>query len=88
MGYLKIHCHNCGNTFEMYWDDIENKEKVRCPHCLATMEKRQWDKLVNAYFTTEEVNKGLRNCHEQEGMPLFQAEYRTHYVRPKVYCVE
>ena len=81
MGYLKIHCHNCNGTFELYWDDIENKENVRCSHCLATMDKRQWDKLVNAYFTIEEVNKGLRNRYEMHEEPLFQAEYKTHYIK-------
>ena len=87
MGYLKIHCHNCRNTFEMYWDDIENKDKARCPHCLVTMNKMQWDKLVNAYFTIEEVNKGLRNGHEVHGEPLLQAEYRTRYIQPEMYYI-
>lgn len=88
MGYLKIQCHNCGNTFDMYWEEINSKAKIHCPHCLAIMNKQRWDKLVDAYFTMEEVNKGLRNSHEQKREFLFQAEYRTHYVKPETYSAD
>ncbi len=85
MGYLKIHCRNCRGSFEMYWDDIETKDKARCPHCLTVMDAKQWEKLVNAYFTLEEVNKGLKTRHTEHREPLMQAEYKTHYVHPKAY---
>ena len=88
MGYLKIHSHNCKGKFEMHREDIESKEKVRCPHCMVLMNGKQWDKLVNAFFTIEEVNKGLRTRHTEHGEPLMQAEYKTHYVPQKRYCVD
>ncbi len=88
MGYLKIQCHNCGGSFEMYWDDVENKEKARCPYCLAVMNNKQWNKLVNAFFTIEEVNKGLRTRHTEHNEPLMQAEYKTYYVPQERYCMD
>lgn len=87
MGYLKIYCHNCKGHFEMYAGDIESKEKVRCPHCLAIMNSRQREKLVNAFFTIEEVNKGLRTRHTEYGDVLMQVEYKTHYVPNEKYCI-
>lgn len=84
MGYLKIHCHKCDGEFTVYWDDMQ-KERMICPHCLSMMDDRQWKKLIDAYFTLEEVNKGLREVHEQNGKPLLQAEYCTHYVNPRLY---
>lgn len=88
MGYLEIRCYNCQGKFEMYIGDIGSKEKVRCPHCMALMNGKQWNKLVNAFFTLEEVNKGLRTCHTEQGATLMQAEYRTHYVPQEYYYMD
>ena len=88
MGYLKVHCYNCNNTFEMYAQEIEREKKTRCPHCLAIMNDRQRDKLVNAFFTIEEVNKGLRTRHEEHSEPLLQVEYMSRYIEPSKYCID
>lgn len=56
-----------------------------CPHCLIRMDKTQWERLINAYFTFAEVNKNFRKYHEDRGEPLFQVELLTEkkYVKPK-----
>lgn len=84
MGYLEIHCHNCNNTFFMYAHEIEGREKVRCPFCQARMNDKQWEKLVNAFFVIEEVNKGLRTRHEEYGEPLLQVEYKNRYIKANI----
>lgn len=88
MGYLKIHCHNCGNDFELYAHEIERRGRMRCPHCMALLNDKQWMKLQNAFFTIEEVNKGLRTEHEERSEPLLQVEYMSKYIKPDLYCLD
>ena len=91
MGKLEIKCHNCGAVNEVTPDCIYQAETMekkhiypwRCPHCMATMDERLWDKLVNAFWTLEEVNKDLRNANDCYCTPLMQAEYKTHFVPHK-----
>lgn len=88
MGTLEIKCHNCGAVNVVTPDCIYHVEKMedkyiypwRCPHCMATMNRRLWNKLVNAFWTFEEVNKDLRSDTDCFCAPLMQAEYKTHYV--------
>lgn len=79
MGYLEIKCHQCGATNTVYADQINPAAVHRCPHCLMKMNTRQWEKLVDAFYTIEEVNKGLRKIEDEHGQ-LFQVEYKTYYV--------
>lgn len=89
MGYLKITCYNCEGTFELYQHTMNHEEKPpRCPHCLARMTDRQWERLVNAYFTFEEVDKNFRTSHEERGTKLFQAEFKNYYVKPEKIIAE
>lgn len=91
MGTLEIKCHNCGAVNEVTADCIYQAETMekkhiypwRCPHCMATMDERLWDKLVNAFWTFEEVNKDLRSANDCYCTPLMQAEYKTHFVPHK-----
>lgn len=91
MGTLEIKCHNCGAVNEVTPDCIYQAETMekkhiypwRCPHCMATMDERLWDKLVNAFWTFEEVNKDLRSANDCYCTPLMQAEYKTHFVPHK-----
>ena len=53
-----------------------------CPHCLARMNEKQWERLIDAYYTFAEVNIDFRKYHDDRGEPLFQAELRNHYVKP------
>ena len=86
MEYLKVKCHRCGNSFHLYNKDMSYDERPpMCPHCLIRMDKTQWERLINAYFTFAEVNKNFRKYHEDRGEPLFQVEFLTEkkYVKPK-----
>lgn len=86
MEYLKVKCHRCGNCFHLYNRDMVHGEKPSyCPHCLVPMDKTQWDRLIDAYFTFAEVNKDFRKYHMDRGEPLFQVELLTEekYVDPE-----
>lgn len=87
MGFLEIKCFNCEGTFEVHSGCvsklIEGAAVIRCPHCLAQMDRRHSKKVADAFFIMEEVNKGLRSVHLDQGKPLFQANFKTHYVAPE-----
>lgn len=84
MEYLKVKCHRCGNGFHLYNRDMSHEEKPpHCPHCLVQMDKTQWERLIDAYYTMSEVNKDFRKYHQDRGEPLFQVELKNHYVKPE-----
>lgn len=86
MEYLKVKCHRCGNSFHLYNRDMNYEERPpMCPHCLIRMDKMQWERLIDAYFTFAEVNKNFRKYHMDRGEPLFQVELLTEkkYVKPE-----
>ncbi|MDE7202750.1 MAG: hypothetical protein K2O91_12820 [Lachnospiraceae bacterium] len=86
MEYLEVKCHRCENSFHLYNRDMSYGEKPpMCPHCLIRMDKTQWERLIDAYFTFAEVNKNFRKYHEDRGEPLFQVELLTEkkYVKPQ-----
>ncbi len=89
MDYLKIHCFHCKGDFELYNRNMNHDDRPpMCPHCLKRMDKTQWERLINAYFTFAEVNKDFRMYHEDRGEPLFQAELRSYYVKPEKIVID
>ena len=83
MDYLKVKCFHCGNKFELYSHSMNFEDKPpMCPHCLARMNEKQWERLINAYFTFAEVNTDFRKYHDDRGEMLFQVELRNHYIKP------
>lgn len=84
MDYLKVHCFYCKGKFELYSRNMDHDERPpMCPHCLTRMDKTQWERLIDAYFTFAEVNKNFRKYHMDRAEPLFQVELRSHYVKPE-----
>mgnify|MGYP007003805649 FL=1 len=89
MDYLKIHCFHCGGKFELYSRNMNHDDKPpRYPHCLKMMDKTQWKRLVDAYYTFAEVNKNFRKYHDDRGEALFQVELRSYYVKPEKIVIE
>lgn len=84
MDYLKVHCFHCGGKFELYSRNMNHNDKPPiCPHCLAGMNKTQWERLIDAYYTISEVNNDFRKYHQDRGESLFQVELKNHYVKPE-----
>lgn len=76
MLYARMICRSCGNPFEIYSGDFNNRERsVRCPHCLKQMDGRQWGNLIDAYFTAADWNGQARKSNQEHGTPLFHAEF-------------
>ena len=83
MDYLKVHCLQCKGKFEPYSRNMNHDAMPpMCPHCLTRMDKKQWERLIDAYYTFQEVNMDFSKYHEDRGEPLFQVEIRNHYVKP------
>lgn len=83
MDYLKVHCFQCKGKFELYSRNMNHDDMPpMCPHCLTRMGKKQWERLIDAYYTFQEVNMDFSKYHEDRGEPLFQVEIRNHYVKP------
>lgn len=62
----------------LYNRDMSHEEKPpHCPHCLVQMDKTQWERLIDAYFTFAEVNKNFPKYRVDRGEPLFQVELLT-----------
>ena len=77
MCYVEVMCHSCGAVFHLYFDENTSR---RCPHCLAEMPDKGFQKLRNAMYCAEEINKDFRVAHDEKDRPLFQVEIRNHYV--------
>ena len=72
--YVKATCGNCKCKFEIYSITLQHEESFRCPHCNAKIEKKQWSKLVNAFFTMNDLNYQIRKSHGERGIDFFSFE--------------
>lgn len=84
MGFLRIHCGNCGGTWEVYatGNPAEKKNKI-CPHCLSNIDGQDWQKvIVPAFGTMEDANRTLLNTHTGYHAPLFTVDYIANHQGP------
>ena len=77
MGFLRIHCGNCGGTWEVYgrdnWKYAKNKV---CPHCFANIDGQDWEKaVVPAFGEMLDLNRTLKNTATGYNAPLFAVDY-------------
>ena len=73
--YVKATCGNCECKFELYSATLQNEKEFRCPHCHQKIDKKQWANLVNAFFTTQDLNYQTRKSHNERGSNLFNYEF-------------
>ena len=80
MGYLKIKCHSCGGTWEVYSRDIHNRydRARRCPFCDKSIEKDVWnEQVIPTYLAMSDTNMVLSKEHTQYHRPLFEISYES-----------
>ncbi len=77
MGYLKIHCHNCGGTWEVYGRDNWKSDTARqCPHCFNSIDRQTWERqIIPAFAGMEDANRELVKDHSGYNAPLFSLNY-------------
>ena len=73
MSYLKIHCGNCKQSWEIYHRDNWKADQEReCPHCGSRIEKKTWDRqILPAFGMVDDANRELFKDHTGYHVPLF-----------------
>ncbi len=63
MGFLKIRCKSCGQSWEVYHrDDWKDDRARQCPHCFAEINKNIWEKsIIPGFASLSDANRELWN---------------------------
>ena len=79
MGYLKIKCHECGGSWEVYSYNFNDDHLRVCPHCFKEIDRQTWNRqIIPAYGALEDANRELIKDHEgYTGVALFTIEYKN-----------
>lgn len=94
MGYMRIKCHYCGGTWEVYGRSITGVSGVTisgnyprtCPHCFKAIEKQTWDKqIIPAFLALDDANRELVKDSSGYHTPLFEVSYEADTVFRNVY---
>jgi len=77
MGYLKIYCHQCGGTWDVYSRDNWKADTARqCPHCFMSIDAQTWTKqIIPAFASMDDANRELEKDHSGYHTPLFDVSY-------------
>lgn len=76
MGYLKIHCHYCGGTWEVYKKLLGVEAARACPHCFKSVDGQTWEKqIIPAFHALDDANRELYKDSTGYHVPLFEVDY-------------
>lgn len=84
----KIHCHNCGNDYYVYWSEMNKQHIVNCPHCDAKMDAKMWEHIIDAMGTVNDLNYHFRKYHEERSEDLFSVSIESIDVPDKAFRFE
>ena len=85
MAYMKIHCGNCGGSWEIYSrDDWKDPKARQCPHCFCHVSKQVWSKEVLEAFgagqdALRELYKDATGYHN----PMFTIDFMSGQKPPR-----
>lgn len=80
MSYLRIHCNNCGGSWEIYELTYNKKFSNICPHCFKEIDKRKWNNIYSAFQEVCEANRELyKDYLSFPNSSLFSIEVLTDY---------
>lgn len=77
MGFLRIHCHNCGGYWDIYeGDDFNHRKYKTCPHCKAQIDGQDYDnQVLPAFGAMMDANRELKKTHTGYKSPLFTVDF-------------
>ena len=77
MGYLRIKCHECGESWPVKAQDIHNDHRRVCPHCCKEIDRQTWNRfIVPAFGEMEDAARELVKDHTgYPGVALFTVSY-------------
>lgn len=77
MGFLRIHCKNCGG----YWDinegdDFNHPKYKKCPHCDKGIDGQDYfNTVLPAFGAMLDANRELYKTHTGYKAPLFTVDF-------------
>ena len=87
MGYMRIKCHYCGGTWEVYGRSITGLSSPTiisgdyprtCPHCFKAIERQTWEKqIIPAFLALDDANRELVKDSSGYHTPLFEGSYEA-----------
>lgn len=77
MGYLRIHCHQCGGAWDVYARDNWKSDTARqCPHCFASIDRQTWERqIIPAFASTIDANRALEKDCTGYNAPMFSVDF-------------
>lgn len=73
--YVKALCGNCKSKFELYHNTLQTEKGYRCPHCMQKIPHKTWERLIDAFMTTRDLNYQTLKAHNEREKPLFIFEF-------------
>lgn len=80
MGFLKIHCGYCKQTFEVYQRGLEAKDANVCPHCDHRIPEKYWQRIQDAATVLHNANFELFKAHVDDHITCFRVDYMTDHI--------
>ncbi len=76
MGYLRIKCHSCGKTWELYPHMMADERAWMCPRCMNQIDEQTWrNQLFPAWGYMSDANMELVKDHTGYSKPLFEVDF-------------
>lgn len=77
MGFLRIHCHNCGNHWDINeGDDYKQRKYKTCPYCKEQIDGQDFDnQVLPAFGAMMDANRELKKTHTGYNASLFSVEF-------------
>lgn len=90
MAFMKIHCENCGGSWEVYFRAFHDPKARECPHCFERIEQQTWERqIVPAFGAFSDANLELAR-DEADHHPRFTVDfvddslYANRYNKPRI----
>lgn len=77
MGFLRIHCKNCGGYWDIHEDDDYQLRKFKtCPHCKEQIDGQDYlNQVLPAFGAMLDANKELKKTSTGYNAPLFTVDF-------------
>ena len=75
MAFLKIHCGNCGKSWEVYQRDMKKEQSRQCPHCMSEIDSQTWStQIIPSLCMVSDANRELIKNHLGYQETLFKVD--------------
>lgn len=75
MGFIRVHCGYCSDTWDVYDRDKTNPLANQCPHCFKEIDRQTWEKqIIPAWAAMDYAGRELFKDHTGFGVPLFHID--------------